>query len=327
MKTTKFHGVVHLSNDTMNFGAPLELCTGSSEEHHKKPKAAGKLTQRKKETFNQQSATRSDEEQLLQLAHQEMNGRPLWKHTQGFHHDGQGAPVHGQRDAGGASYKVCFSGRTQQFYMKRDKKTKKKKKLMIEDCLVNFPGGLWKAVDAHVPTLVMHTIHQRQGQIFRGDPSFMGSVWRDWALIDWSGYEITPNEIWGFVNLRALPDNAGMSHGGLHSIRPGVCATVESTAVAAVAGDQFSSMFTRIQTEVAELDGNGLVAKLKFCLVDADAVAAPALVIPNIGGAKNELTGDPIAKEIDHTHFKDEDIDRLWDKTQELLDIKVAGYL
>ena len=43
--------------------------------------------------------------------------------------------------------------------------------------------------------------------------------------------------------------------------------------------------------------------------------------------AKNELTGDPIAKEIDHTHFKDEDIDRLWDKTQELLEMNVGDYL
>ena len=43
--------------------------------------------------------------------------------------------------------------------------------------------------------------------------------------------------------------------------------------------------------------------------------------------AKNEMTGDPIAKEIDHTHYEDEDIDRLWDKTQELLELNVGDYL
>lgn len=42
---------------------------------------------------------------------------------------------------------------------------------------------------------------------------------------------------------------------------------------------------------------------------------------------RGEATGDPIAIEIDRTHFKDEDIDRLWDKTQELLELNVSDYL
>ena len=43
--------------------------------------------------------------------------------------------------------------------------------------------------------------------------------------------------------------------------------------------------------------------------------------------SKNEFTGDPIPYEIDDTHYKESDVDALWDKTQELLDIRVAQYV
>lgn len=53
--------------------------------------------------------------------------------------------------------------------------------------------------------------------------------------------------------------------------------------------------------------------------------AQPNMVYSPSG--RGEATGDPIAVEIDRTHFKDEDIDRLWDKSQELLELNVGDYL
>ena len=53
--------------------------------------------------------------------------------------------------------------------------------------------------------------------------------------------------------------------------------------------------------------------------------AQPNMVYSPSG--RGEATGDPIAVEIDRTHFKNEDIDKLWDKTQELLKIDVGDYL
>lgn len=43
--------------------------------------------------------------------------------------------------------------------------------------------------------------------------------------------------------------------------------------------------------------------------------------------SKRESTGVPIPIEIDKTHFKEEDIDKLWDKTQKILTLKVSDYL
>jgi NAD(P)-dependent dehydrogenase (short-subunit alcohol dehydrogenase family) len=43
--------------------------------------------------------------------------------------------------------------------------------------------------------------------------------------------------------------------------------------------------------------------------------------------SKRESTGAPIPMEIDHTHFVTEDIDKLWVKTQDILNLKVEDYL
>ena len=73
---------------------------------------------------------------------------------------------------------------------------------------------------------------------------------------------------------------------------------------------------------------------MSHSLYDGALPAIEALIADNAQpnkvyspNAKNELTGDPIAREIDHAHYDDEDIDRLWDKTQELLELNVGDYL
>ena len=76
------------------------------------------------------------------------------------------------------------------------------------------------------------------------------------------------------------------------------------------------------------------VLGMSHSLYDGALPAIEALIADNAQpnmvyspGGRNEATGDPIAIEIDHTHYKDEDIDRLWDKTQELLELNVGDYL
>lgn len=44
-------------------------------------------------------------------------------------------------------------------------------------------------------------------------------------------------------------------------------------------------------------------------------------------GNKNELTGDPIPWDVDRTHFKEEDIEKLWLKTQQILNLSFDDYL
>ena len=48
LKITKFHCIMHMADDILNFGVPMEFDTGSNESGHKVEKTAAKLTQKKK---------------------------------------------------------------------------------------------------------------------------------------------------------------------------------------------------------------------------------------------------------------------------------------
>ena len=51
LKITKFHSIMHLTNDILNFGVPMEVDMGSNESGHKTEKTAAELTQKKKRKF------------------------------------------------------------------------------------------------------------------------------------------------------------------------------------------------------------------------------------------------------------------------------------
>jgi len=89
LKLTKFHCIVHIADDILNFGVPMEVDTGSNESGHKPTKTAAKLTQKNKKTFEIQTATRLEEMHSLDLALEEIKGRPLWDYFKGFKHDEQ----------------------------------------------------------------------------------------------------------------------------------------------------------------------------------------------------------------------------------------------
>jgi hypothetical protein len=73
-KLTKFHGILHIASDILNFGVPLEVDTGFNEGGHKATKVAAKLTQRNEKTFDKQVAIRLEEVHLLELARYELSG-------------------------------------------------------------------------------------------------------------------------------------------------------------------------------------------------------------------------------------------------------------
>ncbi len=48
LKIIKFHGIMHIADDILNFGVPMEVDTGSNKSAHKTEKTAAKLTQKKR---------------------------------------------------------------------------------------------------------------------------------------------------------------------------------------------------------------------------------------------------------------------------------------
>ena len=83
-KVVKFHAVLHLAEDILMYGVPMNVDTGSNESHHKITKIAAKLTQKDVRTFERQTSDRLDDFHVLNLAMEEIQGRKLWEVLEPF---------------------------------------------------------------------------------------------------------------------------------------------------------------------------------------------------------------------------------------------------
>lgn len=285
LKLTKFHAIVHIADDMLNLGVPMEVDTGSNETGHKPTKTAAKLTQKQKKKFEIQTAARLEEVHLLEMAEEEMRGRPVWDYFEGHPNDAE------MLDVPAASTKI--GGTAYQFFTDDEginrcqgvrKINGKYPEFQMEKTFVDWVIGLKDAVDVHIPDLVVHSKLTRNGTIFHANVSFQGGVWRDWVWIDWGpGYGNLPNKLWGFVDLHGLPPNSNVNYGGIQGVKPAMYAIVESTTMNE---EEHSELVLTIETD-AYLNARGKVVNLRFYLADVDAFVEPAIVVPDIGGKPN----------------------------------------
>ena len=320
MNTTKFHGILHMTDDILAYGVPLEFDTGTKEQHHSVNKAAAKLTQKNKEKFEEQVHKRAEEVRLLDLAVAEMNGYPLFRYFESCdviddtsistdttpdeaQDDRNGnlpvpncSPTQGQMlstsgDKTGLSGKI-YGVQTDQngtnvMYAKA-KVGGKYPQVPCEQDFIDFLVGLQDLSYERSGELAIRTLYTRKGIIFRADFCFHGSSWRDWVIVNWGReYGELANKLWGFVDLRGLPSgNSAITYGGLTRVVPGIYAVVESTTKNDDPNLLKGEMMTPILTEVDAID-RGFVTKMRFYLAEVEAFVGPAVVVPDIGGPKN----------------------------------------
>ena len=285
LKLTKFHAILHIVDDILNFGVPMEVDTGSNEAGHKPAKTAAKLTQKKKDKFEIQTATRLEEVHLLDLAEEEMRGRPLYDYFEGHIDEAVMAEELDEPPTIDGAACQFFTGTDGKNYCQGDRKIKGRyPDFQLETTFVDWVVGLKDAVAEHVPQLVVHSKLTRREQIFRANVSFQGGVWRDWVWIDWGiGCGHLPNKIWGFVDLSDLPPKFKINYGGLNTADPGYYAIVESTTMIE---EENTELVLTVESDVVE-DAHGQVQNLQFYLADSEAFVEPAIVVPNIGGKPN----------------------------------------
>lgn len=81
LKTNKFHAILHMMDDILLYGVPMEMDTGANESHHKASKRAARTTQRNRRTFNLQVARRLFQDLVIDLAIEEIeNGIGNWEY-------------------------------------------------------------------------------------------------------------------------------------------------------------------------------------------------------------------------------------------------------
>ena len=293
LKTMKFHGIVHIAEDILNFGVPSNFDSSANESHHKASKLAAKLTQKRKRTFDEQTGGRTEEMNLLRMANTEFGGKSPWECGQNSKNDDSEGTDKDDKPSdespvllGGKAFWLVFDAQTESCVLANVRKNKgKTDNIVVETALLEFLGGLQACVAKHCPRLMLLTNHKRNGTMFRGSPHFHGDAWRDWAAIDWEEDGKLPSRTWGFVDLSDLPTNSGLQHGGLMDLQPGKCATIESSSV--IEEDESDAIIRTVRTDVATI-ANKRVQDLTFCLADVDAFYEPAAVVPDIGGPPNQ---------------------------------------
>jgi hypothetical protein len=292
-KFMKFHGILHLVMDIINFGVAGGLDTGSNESHHKLTKLCAKLTQRDVSEFEKQTATRLVEFLLLDLAMAELEGKTIWEYFVLDQFRGKlKSDQIGDKDeevvTGGSQMQVDFDDEKEQImwsFLRNKQRTTSWNNSILQFLHQLQEKAREKGLHGRIE---IRAEHKRNGQIFRGHPNFRNKgMWNDWAIFDWArnGGKL-PGEIWCFVDFSDMPGNRDFKFGDNY-VERGVYAVIESAIYEdqqpnyqrenIAAGERKSDFFRAIRKELAPNNG------AKFYLANVESIVDTACVIPDIG--------------------------------------------
>ena len=280
-KVMKVHAMLHLVLDIFMYGVPMVVDTGSNESHHKTTKVAAKLTQKNIKTFEKQTSDRMDDFHVLDLAMEEIEGRPLWHYFSGYYHE-EIPDVENIQKTGGMTFHVFVEDPdTNEVGVRVVTRMKKPENLMFGTQFLHFAMKIQHDLSHLLPKMPICAEHSRDGFMFRAHPNYRGKgPWRDWVMINWEEGDY-PAQIWGFVDLRALPEGLQVDLTIGKKVERGVYAVVESCNYVEEEEPE-SDIFTPIILETTELTANGDVHIRKFYLVDVEAFKEPIVVIPDV---------------------------------------------
>ena len=286
LKLTKFHTIVHIAEDILNFGVPMEVDTGANESGHKSTKKAALLTQRNEATFEKQTAERLDEMHLIELAEQEIAGKHLWDYGEKSNDTSTNSKKDVEDTVGGGKFYISFDTINDKYLVKLVSSSCDETDEKLELDLIKYVFNLQEAVQLYINTVPLQTLYKRQGQIFRGHNKFRGDVWRDWALFNWGQEGELPNKIWGFVDLRGIPEGVVVNYARVR-VERGIYAVVENAIFTEDATEVGKSeIFRPIEKEIGQWSDD-MVSGFRFYLADVEAIVRPLAVIPDIGGPTN----------------------------------------
>ena len=317
LKLMKYHAIIHLTNDIKLYGVPKEVCTGPNESHHKPAKQAAKTTQRNESTFLEQVGTRLTEYLVIALAMEEVeNEGRVWTYFQDsvdVYWDALVVDpdatcqsnenlVEEPEGAGTEKEAVVTTGGTRiLIHRNRDEspsfkvlgKSKSASKTVWLDQVVLFLNQLQDAVTDYIPDeLEVYTEHKRDNVRWRAHPNYHGNgQWKDWVLVDWGDYGISPAHIWCFVDLSSYDSGTNkVEFGGIY-VKSGVyavveCAEYDQDEEVIAESDIFKPVTLEIEGVETREDGKKVTIR-KFYLADCEAFHGPCSVVPDLGGPRN----------------------------------------
>jgi len=296
-KVMKFHAITHLAVDILMFGIPLVVDTGSNESHHKTTKIAAKLTQKDATTFEKQTSDRMDDFHVLDLAIQELEGRPLWQYYDGYiHEEDNEVPLVNESFTGGMVVNVFWDKERNKAGFNVASRMNNRDGVALDTQFVEYAARIQRDLFQMIEKIPLLAEHKRNRIMFRAHPSYRGKgPWRDWVMIEWNVGDF-PALIWGYLDLTSLPDGETfLLTNGFH-VSKGVYAIIESCSYKDVEEGSHSDLFKGVILDAASLSDNGEVIERQFYLVDVETFKQPLVVIPNIGTKREFLMMTPQSK-------------------------------
>lgn len=288
LKIVKFHAILHIADDILNFGVPEGTDTGSNEAGHKRTKKAALLTQKQTCKFEEQVERRMREVYLLDLFQEERKGRPLPHYHLGFKHAIEPTEEENPPEVAGATW---FVNKNDEGDLVLKHKRDGKDGPRLERDVTDFVYGLEKLTERYrKEPLYLRTEYTRNEYRFRSHPFYFKKPWRDWALVDWGEDGRLPMKLYGFVDLRFLPkDGEQLSYGGVTAIEPDIYAIAEC---AEYVNDDLihdldrTELVVPLTLQVASMRA-GRVTQGKYWLTNTNAIIRPLIIVPDVGGAAN----------------------------------------
>ena len=291
LKFVKFHGLLHIPQEILDFGIPLEADTGANESGHKAEKKAARLTQRCKENFEEQTNRRMMEYDLLQIAELELDGRGPWDYYQEQDVKTKIEPKTVEQTIGGEAIYAIYHEDMDTFYPVDVKKTKKENNVTYQELLMAFLYHLQDKLYEHNTNekkiLPMYSRHVRKGIIFRASMSLHGEVWQDWALVNFGRDGDLPCHIHGFLDLSFLPGRVTVNVGTVRDVTPGYYAIVEyGDYIESEEGIFASKIFRPIVKEIT-ITPEDEPNYRRYYLIDVNTIRAEIAVVPDLSEHQN----------------------------------------
>jgi len=221
-----FHGTKHVPEDILYFGVPSNVNTFSDETNHKRDKKTAQRMQKRPGTVDIQTATKIIHRTAIDLAVEELNGRPRWHYFDGYDHTPHPCDQTIMRNGAiltGAHTTFFRHPQTNEWVYRVESKMKDKDKFQYDKMTLAVIIETCERLSDHKEEFEVYTeldvFTDGLKQKYRVSPFFEGKPWYDWADIDFSedddeddqyseyDYVESPCQFRAFIDLTGIPED------------------------------------------------------------------------------------------------------------------------
>jgi hypothetical protein len=199
LKLLKFHLCTHFADDIIKWGLPSSYNSSTGESNHKMLKRRARKTQRQQNLIEEQTGVRYVEQIAIRktLSDSSMNG-----HYRVIRENMNSEENTQNNVKSGFTYQVFNNGIFKHIKKNDYDIANWYDRQLSNEIFMLLRNRILPHLDAE--SMQLFTFYKSDGVIYRGDPSYKGVSWQDWALCDWGPDGLIPIHILIYVDLSSL---------------------------------------------------------------------------------------------------------------------------